>query len=261
MVNPVDYWNDLLKDLPDSPESQCSYFNDRQSRMKYFFSYEQMPVDLMEIALSQGFRRCGDTYYRTICRDCNLCISYRLPLSTFKPSRSQKRNLNKNSDLSFRVLEPHLTEQKQTMYLQYQYEQHFKRPALTADSKTHFDEEEQLHTMQLQMYTNPLNSRELEIYLGDQLLGFGIMDIGTESISLVYFVFDMNYTKRSLGKLNILYSIEWAQESAFKYIYLGYFIPGHMKMDYKRFYNPSEMLNQETGEWGSKLPELKGLID
>ena len=258
MLNPGEYWNEVLENLPVSPESKCSYFSDKQSRMRFFFSHEQMPPDLLETALAKGFRRCGDTYYSTSCNNCNLCISYRVSTAEFKPSRSQKRCFKKNEDLHYKVVEPHKTKEKEDIYLKYQYHQHFLRPADASTSKGSFNEKEQLETMTFQMYTNPLNSRELEIYLGDKLLGFGIIDIALESISLVYFVFHPDYANRSLGKLNILYSIEWALKEELKYVYLGYFIPGHMKMDYKSHFKPAEMLDSISGNWSYQLPELTG---
>ena len=45
---------------------------------------------------------------------------------------------------------------------------------------------------------------------------------------------------RSLGTLAILRQIEWAKRDGYSHLYLGYWIDGHRKMDYKRRFRPLE---------------------
>ena len=42
------------------------------------------------------------------------------------------------------------------------------------------------------------------------------------------------------GTLAILRQIEWASREGFAHLYLGYWIHGHRKMDYKRRFHPLE---------------------
>ncbi len=243
-------WEKFLACLPESPETPCSYFDGRQSRMNYFFGDADIPGELLELSLAKGFRRCGDTYYRTSCRNCKLCMSYRAPVRSFRPSRNQKRVRRKNRDVTYHVGAPRLTPEKQELYLRYQYSQHYQRPAIPGRPHyREFNQGERLATMHHQMYANPKSTRELEMFREDSLIGFGIIDVALRSISLVYFVFDPDCRERSLGTLNILYSLEWAAEQGFDYVHLGYFIPGHRKMAYKGRFKPAEMLDRDTGQW------------
>jgi arginine-tRNA-protein transferase len=50
----------------------------------------------------------------------------------------------------------------------------------------------------------------------------------------VYTFFDPDEAKRSLGTLAILSQLEWARRDGRAHLYLGYWIDGHRKMDYKR---------------------------
>ena len=43
-----------------------------------------------------------------------------------------------------------------------------------------------------------------------------------------------------LGTLAILQQIEWARREGLDHLYLGYWIEGHAKMDYKRRFQPLE---------------------
>ncbi len=251
-------WDEVLEQVPESPDTPCSYFGDRPSRVRYFLGDEDIPPALQEAALARGFRRCGDTYYRPVCRACNLCISYRVPTATFKPSRSQRRVLRRNEDVECSFGTPTQTEKKIELYLRYQYSQHFLRPPIPAlEADREFDPGRSLETMIYQMYTNPDTTLEIEMRFESRLVGFGIMDVAVRSTSLVYFVFDPEDNSRSLGTLNILKSIEWAAARGLDYVYLGYYIPAHPKMDYKSHFRPAEMLDVVSGEWGPERPPLR----
>lgn len=141
-----------------------------------------------------------------------------------------------------------MTQQKEAMYLEYQYIQHFLKPVGYRKDRV-FDKEQMLMTMYEQMYNNVHNSLEMELHLGDKLMGFAIFDIAVQSVSAVYSVYDTSEKRRSLGKTIILKSIEWAQKNKFKYYYLGYYIPGHRKMDYKAQFKPAEIRRPDTEKW------------
>ena len=252
------YWEAILADLPVGQATPCSYFADRKSNMQYFVCDEEIPAILLEKSLALGYRRCGETYYRTHCKNCNLCLTYRLPVKEFNASRNQRRVWKRNQDLEIKIVKPQISDEKKEIYLRYQYHQHHLKPVKGIDKK--FSEEQQLDIMQWQMYDNPDSSRELEMYLDDQLIGFGIIDRAIESISLVYFVFDIDYARRSLGTMNILYSIDWAEKNDYDYVYLGYYIPRHPKMDYKQRFQPAQLKSQD-GVWQSEMPELIGMPD
>ena len=245
----------LLDNLPLMPESQCSYFDDRLSRSRVFKWRGDMPVELFEIALRKGFRRCGDTYYQFNCRACQLCLGYRIVIEKFHPSRSQRRVLHKNQDVESIVKKPELTCEKEEIYLRYQSHQHYGDNAGCIQKDRPFNRDELLETMHYQMYSNPAWSREIELFLNGNLIGFGILDIGVHSASAVYLVFDPNFSKRSLGTLGILRGIEWADFQGLTYYYLGFYIPNHPKMEYKKRFGEAEILNRNTNHWDPDLPD------
>jgi arginine-tRNA-protein transferase len=59
--------------------------------------------------------------------------------------------------------------------------------------------------------------------------------------------------------LAILRMIQWAKLQGFDYLYLGFFIPGHPKMDYKFRYHPAEILDPRTMHW-RKAREFMGEV-
>ena len=238
----------FLQNLPETPETPCAYFPDRPSKAKAFIFEDALPNEYLSHLLNQGYRRCGTFYYKQNCVACNLCLGYRLEASKFKPSRSQKRIIKKNQDLISKIVEPEITDEKEELYLKYQLEQHHKKPAFKGVEK-YFDREKTLGVMYEQMYNSPPQTKELEIYLGDRLICFGILDIGDDSVSAVYSVYNPDLRERSLGTFFILSALEWARQQSIHYFHLGYYIPNHSKMAYKANFKPAEILHPNTGEW------------
>jgi len=245
-------WAMFLDDLPLAPETACSYFRDRSSCTRYFLGDEGISPDLQDAILQLGFRRCGTLYYRPACPACKQCISYRVAPERFQPSKNLRRVLKLNQDVDCTVETPMPTDEKRDLYLRYQRSQHHDRP-VEPGAVDEFDEEMALDTFDFQMYTNPSTTREMVMRCDGRLLGFGTMDVTTDSTSLVYFAFDPDERKRSLGSLNILKSIEWTATQKLAFAYLGYYIPGHPKMDYKARFQPAEAFDLTCGQWTENL--------
>jgi arginine-tRNA-protein transferase len=61
-----------------------------------------------------------------------------------------------------------------------------------------------------------------------------------DALSAVYTCYDPDAGARGLGTLAILRQLEWARRDGRAHLYLGYWIAGHAKMDYKRRFRPLE---------------------
>ena len=244
----------LLNSLPLGDEVPCGYFEGRMSKNRYFIAGPEIPEGMVHQALLQGFRRCGATWFQPHCNGCNLCLNFRLDIERFEPSRNQKRVLKKNEDLEVRIVSPNCTIEKEKLYLKYQYSRHDS--VIEHEHDLELDTKRKLEAMQRQMYQVIEGTKEIEIYHNEQLIGFGVFDTAVDVISLIYFVFDTDFQKRSLGTFNILSSIQWAKENGFKYVLLGHYIPGHPKMKYKRLFQPGEFQDPESRDWIETLPKL-----
>ena len=69
-----------------------------------------------------------------------------------------------------------------------------------------------------------------------------LTDLLSDGLSMVYSFFDPDYETRSLGSLMILDHIERAKQMGLPYVYLGYWVRGSRKMDYKSRFLPQERL-------------------
>ena len=105
-------------------EHPCSYLEAEQAQSVFVHPSYPLTTSIYAQLIEQGFRRSGDEIYAPHCPHCSACIPVRLPVAKFKPSRSQKRCLNKNIDTQA-IVKPAVFEQSHyDMYLRYQEIRH-----------------------------------------------------------------------------------------------------------------------------------------
>jgi arginine-tRNA-protein transferase len=191
-------------------------------------------------ALDQGFRRAGGHLYRPRCAHCNACTPCRIPVNDFRPDRGQRRCASRNADLELIQAEPGFTAERFALYSRYLQHRH---PGDGMDEAEPEDFE--------QFLSAPWSpTLFLEMRLHDQLLGVAVTDVCVGGLSAVYTFFDPEHAARSLGTFGVLSQIELARRRGLEYLYLGYWIDGHPKMDYKRRFRPLEV---RTGDRWSVL--------
>src|SRR5205807_2885825 len=78
-----------------------------------------------------------------------------------------------------------------------------------------------------------------------QLLGVALTDVLSDGLSMVYSFFDPDAIDRSLGTFMILDHISRARRLGLAYVYLGYWVKGSKKMDYKGRFLPQERLTAD----------------
>jgi len=81
-----------------------------------------------------------------------------------------------------------------------------------------------------------------------------LIDILEDGISSIYFYYDPDFAKYSLGKLSLYNQIKYAQNAKKKWIYLGYYVKECPSLSYKAQYKPYLTLEgrpteQEAFKW------------
>jgi arginine-tRNA-protein transferase len=77
------------------------------------------------------------------------------------------------------------------------------------------------------------------------LLAVALTDVLSDGLSMVYSFFDSHESMRSLGTFMILEHIERAKRMGLLYVYLGYWVQGSRKMDYKGRFLPQQRLTAD----------------
>ena len=93
------------------------------------------------------------------------------------------------------------------------------------------------HSQLAQNTTQPTSNDSPE-----ELVAACLTDTLSDGLSLVYSFYDPEAAKRSLGTYIILDHIDLARELGLPYVYLGFWVRGSRKMDYKIQFQPAEVL-------------------
>ena len=218
-------------------EHPCGYYAERSARNLVIDPLARGLPQVYGTALERGFRRSGGHVYRPHCASCRACIASRVPVAEFEPDRSQRRCLKRNEDLEWSVAAPQRTEETFALYRRYLETRH-------PDGGMDDPGEEDFERF-LACEWSP--TRFLEARVAGELVAVAVTDVLPQGLSAVYTFYAPEQTQRGLGTCAILHQIAWAREQQLPHVYLGYWIEGHAKMDYKARFHPLERLRD--GHW------------
>lgn len=213
----------------------CGYWGDREARDLVLDPRDPRLPQLYHLALDWGFRRSGDIVYRPSCVGCHACVAVRVPVAGFRPDRSQRRCLARNADVDARIVAPVRTEEYLALYRRYLAAKH-RGGGMDDHGATEFEQF-------LIGSWNQGRFLELREHGSHRLLAVAVTDLVDGALSAVYTFYDPDHTTRGLGTLAVLKQLEWAARDGRQHLYLGYWIAGHAKMDYKKRFRPLEGFN------------------
>ena len=75
-----------------------------------------------------------------------------------------------------------------------------------------------------------------------------LSDLMSDGLSMVYSFFNPTMVKRSLGTMMVLDHVKRAKALGLPHVYLGYWVKGSHKMDYKTRFQPQEHLTNQGWE-------------
>jgi len=199
--------------------------------------------DLNDLLTHGGFRRSQSIAYRPACESCRSCVSVRVIAEDFRPTRSMRRVAEQNADIvgDMRALVP--TSEQYSVFRAYLDSRH--RDGGMADM-TVLDyammvEDSHVKT-RLVEYRRRGPDSSINGRGAGSLLAVALTDVLSDGLSMVYSFFDPEEGGRSLGTFMILDHIERARRMGLPYVYLGYWVSGSRKMDYKARFLPQERL-------------------
>ena len=217
--------------LPIAPQfyvtapQPCPYLADRMER-KLFTALQGETADKLNDSLSaQGFRRSQNVLYRPSCTDCSACLSARIGVADFKPNKTQRRTLKRNTNLVRRTTSAWATEEQYDLFRRYLDSRHADGGMADMD----------VYEFAAMIEETPIRTRVVEYVDGDseKLVAVCLTDLLEDGTSMVYSFYDPALRSDSLGTYVILDHIEIAKEAGLPHVYLGYWVLGSSKMGYK----------------------------
>ena len=236
--------------LPIAPQfyvtapQPCPYLDGRFER-KLFTALQGEHAQRLNDSLSkQGFRRSQNVLYRPSCAECSACLSARIRVAEFVPSRTQKRVMKAAAHLRRNATSPWATEDQFTLFRRYLDERHADGGMADMD----------VFEFAAMIEETPIKSRVIEYTRppaqgerGRPLACVSLTDVFDDGLSMVYSFYDPNLQHLSLGTFAILDHVEIAREAGLPFVYLGYWVPGSRKMGYKAKFSGLEIY--KGGQW------------
>jgi arginine-tRNA-protein transferase len=231
--------------------SPCPYLPGREERKVFTHLVGERAPELNDLLTHGGFRRSQSIAYRPACETCRACVSVRVVVEDFRPTRSMRRVMDRNSDLVAEMRVPVPTSEQYSVFRGYLDSRH--RDGGMADM-TVLDyammvEDSHVETRIVEFRRRGPDSRITGRGNGP-LLGVALTDVLSDGLSMVYSFFDPDVGGRSLGTFIILDHIARARRLGLPYVYLGYWVKGSKKMDYKGRFLPQERL---TGDGWTRV--------
>ncbi|MFN3525773.1 MAG: arginyltransferase [Paracoccus sp. (in: a-proteobacteria)] len=240
--------------LPHAPQfyvtapQPCPYLHGRAERKLFTALQGENASDLNNALSRQGFRRSQNVLYRPSCETCVACMSARIRVADFTPSRTQRRVMARNRSLRRLATSAWATEEQFDLFRRYLDSRHADGGMADMD----------IFEFAAMIEETPVKTRVIEYRCGraglpaiatgdDHLAAVCLTDILDDGLSLVYSFYDPQLRAASLGTHVILDHIEIARAAGLPYVYLGYWVPGSHKMDYKAGFSALEIY--KNGAW------------
>ena len=224
----------------------CPYLPGRSER-KVFTELKGAHSDALNDALGRiGFRRSQTVAYRPSCLDCQACVSVRVVVDDFAASSTQKRAMKRNGDLVTTLCRPGSTSEQFELLQRYLGVRHPGGGMATMDDVDYADMVE--HTP-VTSYVIEYREPSADGVTPGRLVGACLTDKQGDGLSMIYSFYEPEHTARTgLGNYMILDHIRRAREMEMPYVYLGYWVEGSTRMQYKVRYRPMERLGRNGWE-------------
>jgi arginine-tRNA-protein transferase len=189
-----------------------------------------------------GFRRSQSVAYRPSCIDCSACVSVRVLAAEFQPSATQRKLIRRHSDLEVTACKPWTTEEQFALLRRYLAQRHPGGGMAEMDESDFADMVEQtaVRTYLIEYREPSSNGRP------GKLVGACLSDQQSDGLSMIYSFFDVGPdARKGLGTFIILDHITRAARASLPYVYLGYWVEGSPRMQYKTTFQPMERLGRD----------------
>jgi arginyl-tRNA--protein-N-Asp/Glu arginylyltransferase len=221
--------------------SPCPYLGGREERKVFTHLVGERAPELNNILTQGGFRRSQSIAYRPACEGCRSCVSVRVVAKDFRPTQSMRRIARRNADIAseMRIAVP--TSEQYAIFRAYLDSRH--RDGGMADM-TVLDYAMMVEDSHIETRIIEYRRRTTDAphRAGGDLVAIALTDVLGDGLSMVYSFFEPDEAARSLGTFMVLDHIARAQRMGLSYVYLGYWVRGSRKMDYKSRFLPQERL-------------------
>jgi len=229
--------------------SPCPYVEDQFERKVFTHLVGDRAPEMNDLLTQGGFRRSQNIAYRPACESCRACVSVRILAGEFSPTRSMRRILQRNDDLIGAMHNAEPSTEQYSLFRHYLDSRHRRggMSDMTVLDYAMMVEDTHVSTRVIEYRRRGPDSFITGRGVGE-LIAVALTDKMSDGLSMVYSYFNPDYEDRSLGTFMILDHIKRAQQTGLPHVYLGYWVNGSRKMNYKVRFQPQEHLGPRGWE-------------
>jgi len=222
----------------------CPYLEGREERKVFTHLVGNRAAEINDMLSQGGFRRSQNIAYRPACETCKSCISVRIIVDEFVSTKSFKRIENANRNLGGEKIIPSPTKEQFALFRDYLDDRHSSggMAEMTSLDYAMMVEDTHVNTMMLE-YRHKRTEDEANSAKQPPLRAVALTDVLSNGLSMVYSFFDTDPKYKSLGTYMILDHVKMARKMGLPYVYMGYWVNGSPKMEYKTRFRPQEHLS------------------
>mgnify|MGYP000147406105 CR=1 FL=1 len=240
----------MTQHSPKSPQffltspSPCPYLEGQYERKVFTHLVGDKAAEMNDLLTQGGFRRSQNIAYRPACETCRACVSVRILVDEFEPSKNMRRIAGANDDLIGTEHKAEPTSEQYSLFRRYLDARHKKggMSEMTVLDYAMMVEDTHVPTSIIEYRRRGPDSFVTGKGEGP-LVAVALSDRMADGYSMVYSFFDPEQPQRSLGTWMILDHVERARAQGMPHVYLGYWVEGSRKMEYKTRFRPQEHLN------------------
>ncbi|MBD8553016.1 arginyltransferase [Rhizobium sp. CFBP 8762] len=221
----------------------CPYLPDELERKVFTHLVGERAADMNDLLTQGGFRRSQNIAYRPACENCRACVSVRILADEFRPTRSMRRVLAANTDMISAEYAAEPSSEQYSLFRQYLDHRH-QNGGMSDMSVLDYAmmvEDTHVSTKIIEYRLREEGSGLYQRPKGE-LIAVALTDVMSDGLSMVYSFYNPDLAHRSLGTFMILDHLRKVQARGLPYVYLGYWVKGSRKMDYKVKFLPQEHL-------------------
>lgn len=197
----------------------------------------------MDLRWSQGWRHFGRDFFRyslSLNEDgsWHRILPLRMVLADFQTTARHRRILKKNADLRVEIGPALVDAEREALFLRHR-----------GRFKSNIPDSLRVFLPSRDPASEPCECREVRLLDKGRLLAVSYLDLGADSCSSVYAMFEPEASARSLGICTFLHEIAYAQNTGRRYLYPGYATVEPSHYDYKKTFPALESYQWRTGTW------------
>ncbi len=239
----------MTREPRDAPQfyltapAACPYLPGQEERKVFTHLIGRRSPALNDTLTQSGFRRSQTIAYRPACETCRACVSVRVLVNEFRPTRNMRRVMERNDDIVGHPAPPRADSEQYSLFRAYLDRRHGDGGMADMSALDYAMMVEDSHVdTRLIIYRRRGPDSRINGRGHGPLLAVALTDILADGLSMVYSYFDPALEDRSIGTMMILDHIERARRLGLPHVYLGYWVEGSRKMAYKSRFTPQERL-------------------